>query len=197
MSTVDSQASGAIGKARRAVDRVRDEEVVGSNPATPTAVRPGQGPDPRNWIRPLSGFLGRLGSQLHPFRAPAGCVGSRALEWITTRVGNNARKRAARRMAEAEGMADTDALRRLADTGEARMSISPQHADRPCLPDCPEQSPLNDDIPPWNSRVVRLTSPMRIAVSTWAIHTRSRASSSSPRAVTTLRSTATSWTRTP
>ncbi|GGV91418.1 hypothetical protein GCM10015535_49670 [Streptomyces gelaticus] len=35
---------------------VRDEEVVGSNPATPTAVRPGQGPDPKNRIRPLSGF---------------------------------------------------------------------------------------------------------------------------------------------
>ena len=40
---------------------VRDEEVVGSNPATPTAVRPGQGPDPRERVRPLIGLWGLLG----------------------------------------------------------------------------------------------------------------------------------------
>lgn len=45
---------------------VRDEEVVGSNPATPTAETPGQGPDPRERVRPLTDFVGRLGEIREP-----------------------------------------------------------------------------------------------------------------------------------
>ncbi|MGW1033921.1 hypothetical protein ACWD4Z_17205 [Streptomyces antibioticus] len=66
-----------------------------------------------------------------------------------TRSGSNARKQAARRIAEAEGIAYTEALRRLVVTEKTRPSVSPEHADRPCPPDCPTQPAVNDDVPPW------------------------------------------------
>ena len=43
---------------------VRDEEVVGSNPATPTEGTPGQGPDSRKRIGPLTRLWMPLGSRL-------------------------------------------------------------------------------------------------------------------------------------
>ncbi|MFF2214976.1 hypothetical protein [Streptomyces antibioticus] len=66
-----------------------------------------------------------------------------------TRSGSNARKQAARRIAEAEGIAYTEALRHLVVTEKTRPSVSPEHADRPCPPDCPTQPAVNDDVPPW------------------------------------------------
>ncbi|MFE7372223.1 hypothetical protein [Streptomyces anulatus] len=69
-----------------------------------------------------------------------------------TRSGSNARKRAARRIAEAEGITYTEALRRLVATGETRPSVSPHHADRPCPPGCPTQPAIDEDIPFWEQQ---------------------------------------------
>lgn len=68
-----------------------------------------------------------------------------------TRTGSNARKQAARQVAETEGITYTEALWRLVGR-EAVPAVSPRHADRACPPDCPTACAVDDELPPWEQQ---------------------------------------------
>ena len=67
-----------------------------------------------------------------------------------TKSGNNARKQEARRIAQAEGISYTEALRRLLEERDGAAPIGLLHNDGPCPADCLSPCPpLREDLPPW------------------------------------------------